>query len=175
MGLKKFALRLLATHATMSVLELFMYILLSSIFTKEDNMYHRIYQWGIFAFLVLLFWYMIYHDSSNIGQNHLKREIYHPAKGFVAGLIATIPAFVIYIAALIYDPLRFLFHLWLSPYIRLFVKYSDLMPHLALVAALCYPLVSGLSYMDGVRKRNKVLKAIEQRNAMRSELSKRNN
>jgi len=170
LGLKKFVLKLLATHATMSVLELFMYILLSSIFQKN-----MVYQWIVFAFLVALFWFMIYHDSSNFGQNHLKRGMYHPAKGFIAGLIVTIPAFVIYIAALIFDPLRLLFHLWLSPYIRLFVEYSDLMPHLGLITAICFPIISGFSYMDGIRKRNKVLKAIERKNAMRNELSKRNN
>lgn len=169
MGLKKFVLKLLATHATMSVLELFMYILLSAIFQKNE-----IYQWFVFTFLVALFWFMIYNDSSSVGQNHLKREIYHPLKGFVAGLIATIPAFIIYIAALIYSPLRFLFHIWLSPYIRLFVKYGESMPNIALAVALCLPLVSGFSYMDGIRKRNKVLKAIEQKKAMRGELSKRN-
>lgn len=154
----------------MSFVLLFMNVLLSGIF--RDN---AIFQWAVFAFLVTLFWLMIYLEASKIGETDLKRGAYRSLKGFISGLYATIPALVLYIAVLTYSPLKFLLHIWLSPYIRLFNTFEQGMPHLAMLAAMALPLVSGISYMDGIRRRNKLLKTIEEKESMRNELSKTEN
>src|SRR5690554_4601605 len=151
----------------MSFVELFMYVLLSGIF--RDN---TIFQWTVFVFLVALFWFMIYLEASKIGENNLKRGSFKRTRGFIVGLYATIPALVLYIAALIYRPLKFLLHIWLSPYIRLFNTFEQYMPHVAMITALLLPIVSGISYIDGVRRRKKLLKTIKEKESMRDELSK---
>lgn len=167
MDTKKFLKAILGTHATMSFVELFMYVLLSGIF--RDN---TIFQWTVFVFLVALYWFMIYLEASKIGENNLKRGSFKRTRGFIVGLYATIPALILYIAALIYRPLKFLLHIWLSPYIRLFVSFEDAMPHLAILTALLLPIVTGVSYIDGIRRRNKLLKAIEEKRSKKEDLSK---
>lgn len=178
MGYGKFGGKLLATHALMTVIQIFLYFLLFGVFENE------IYQWIMGIFFVLLFWLVIYADASYYGQNDLKRGTFNRAKGFISGLIATIPGTIVYLGAVVFEIARtseesvnfmgIALRLWLIPYIKIYATFESVMPYIMIVFILFFPIVSGISYLDGIRRRDKVLKAIEEREAMRSELSKRN-
>ena len=169
MGSKKFGLKLLGTHLLMSVIQSFLYFFLFSIL--PDN---KLYQWFMGLVFILIFWLVIYSDASYYGQNDIKRNNYYHYKGFIAGLIATLPGILFYMGFLIYEPIGFLHRLWLIPYAQVYVGFAGVMPHLTIILALLFPIVSGFSYQDGIRRRNKVLKAIEKKESQRVELSKRN-
>ncbi len=178
MGYGKFGGKLLGTHTLMSVIQIFLYFLLFGVFESE------IYQWLMGIFFILLFWLVIYADASYYGQNDLKRGTFNKVKGFISGLIASIPGTVVYIGAVVFEIFRtneqsvnfmeIALRIWLIPYIKLYVTFENVMPYIMIVFILFFPIVSGLSYLDGIRRRDKILKAIEKREAMRSELSKRN-
>lgn len=179
MGYGKFGLKLLGTHVLMTVVELFLYFLLFGIFQDSE-----LYQWFIGLLLVGLFWLVVYVDASTEGSSNLKRGNFHKSKGFISGLIASIPGLVLYIAAVIYqssglelkylDLIEVAMRLWLIPYVKFFVTFESKMPYIAIIFILMLPIVSGFSYLDGKRRREKDLKAIEAKEAKRSELSKRN-
>mgnify|MGYP000862248421 FL=1 len=169
MGYGKFGFKLMGTHALMTVIQLFLYFLLFSIFPDSE-----LYQWLMGLFFILLFWVVVYADASYYGQNDLKRGNFKKTKGFLSGLIASIPGLALYIGALIYQPIEIALRSWLIPYVKLFVTFEDFMPYIAIVFLLMFPIVSGFSYLDGIRRREKVLKAIEKKEAMRNQLSKRN-
>ena len=63
--------------------------------------------------------------------------------------------------------------IWLIPYIKFIVALEDYMPYIAIIFTLLLPIVSGLSYIDGIRRRNKILEAIEKKRAQKTELSKK--
>lgn len=168
MGSRKFGLKLLGTHLLMSVIQFFLYLILFSIF--QDS---KIYQWFMGIVFILIFWLVIYSDASYYGQNDIKRNNYFHYKGFIAGVIATLPGILFYMGSLIYAPIGILLRLWLIPYVQVYVSLASAMPHLTIILALLFPLVSGFSYRDGIRRRNKVLKAIEKKDSQRVELSKR--
>jgi hypothetical protein len=179
MGYGKFGLKLLGTHVLMTVIELFLYLLLFGIFPKSE-----LYQWFIGLFFIGLFWLVIYADASSYGQNNLKRGNFHKSKGFVSGAIASVPGLVLYIVAAAYQAsglnLKYLdlaevaLRLWLIPYVKLYVTFETQMPYIAVLFILMLPVVSGFSYLDGKRRREKDLKAIEAKEARRNQLSKRN-
>ena len=168
MGYGKFGRKLLATHALMTVIQLFLYLLLFSIFPKN-----KIYQWAMGLFFIFLFWVVIYADASYYGQNDLKRGTFRKTKGFLSGLIASIPGILLYVGSLIYQPIEIALRCWLIPYVKLFVTFENVMPYIAIVFILMFPVVSGVSYLDGIRRRKKILESIQKKNAMRGELSKR--
>ncbi len=168
MGNVKFALKLFGTHALMTVVQFFLYLILFSIFVEN-----QIYQWFMGIFFIFLFWVVLYADVSYAGQNDIKRGVYNPAKGFISGLYTAIPGILLYIGSLIYLPITILLRLWQIPYMKVFISFEEAMPHLALVAVLLFPIGTGLSYLDGPRRRNKILKSIEKSDALRAEKSKR--
>ena len=168
MGYRKFGWKLLGTHALMTVIQLFLYFLLFSIFPKNE-----IYQWAMGIFFIFLFWVVIYADASYYGQNDLKRGTFQKTKGFLSGLIASIPGILLYVGSLIYQPIEIALRCWLIPYVKLFVTFENVMPYVAIVFILMFPVVSGVSYLDGIRRRKKVLESIQKKDAMRGKLSKR--
>ncbi|HHY81138.1 MAG TPA: hypothetical protein GX505_00430 [Clostridiales bacterium] len=171
MGYGKFGLKLLGTHILMNLVEFFLVFLLFSIFPDS-----QLYQWFIGIVFILIFWFVIYADSSYYGQNDLKRGTFSPAKGFISGLIAALPGLLLYVIMILTKAgwLEVVLRTWLIPYIKLIVAFEKIMPEITILFILFFPLVSGFSYLDGIRRRKKVLEAIEKKESMRKQLSKRN-
>ena len=171
MGFGKFSLKLFGSHILMTVILFFLYFLMFGLFPDSE-----LYQWFIGMLFIVIFWFVIYADASYYGQNDLKRGTFIPAKGFVSGLIASIPGILLYIFSLAI-PSAGLIEVFLCalliPYIKLIVTFENSMPAVSIVFLLFFPLVTGLSYLDGIRRREKIKKAIEKKDAMRAELSKR--
>lgn len=166
MGIFKLGAKLFGTHVIMTLIQFFLFGLLFGIF---DN---QVYQWVVGIFFIFLFWIIIYADVSHIGQNDLKRGIYNPTKGFLAGLVAIVPDTILYIISLFYSPFIFVLQMWQIPYIKILTSLPDLMPHIAFITVLLFPIGSGLCYMDGPRRRKKILDAIEKSDSLRTEKSK---
>lgn len=174
MKLSKLSLKLFGTHAIISIVEFALMLPLFGIL--QDN---QIYQWAIGLLFIAIFWFVIYAEMSHNGLEDTKTDKYKAKKGFVAGLICTIPGIILYIATLLYDPganainwFNPVLRIWLAPYIKIFNSLEEHMPHPALVVNLLLPIVSGLSYMDGPRKRQKILDAIKKSDEMKTEKSK---
>src|SRR5690606_18362948 len=128
---------------------------------------------------IAIFWFMIYADMSNNGLQDAKSEKYKPHKGFIAGLLCTIPGIILYVAAILYGQdankinwFDVTLRIWLSPYIKIFNSLESSMPHPALVVNLFLPIVAGISYMDGLRKRQKIRDAIDEVDKKKEEISK---
>ena len=170
MGYGKFGLKLFGSHVLMSVVQFFLYFLIFGVFPDSE-----LYQWIIGIMFIALFWLVIYADASYYGQNDLKRDNFHKSKGFISGLIASIPGLVLYILALAL-PSAWIFEVllraYLIPYIKLIITFQSSMPAVSIVFMMFFPIVSGLSYLDGMRRRNKIQEAIAKKDAMRGELSK---
>jgi len=166
MGMLKFGAKLFGTHVVMTLIQFFLFGLLFGIF---DN---QIYQWIVGIFFIFLYWVVIYADVSYTGQNDIKRGIYSPARGFLAGLVSIVPDTILYIMSLFYSPLIFVLQMWQIPYIKILTSLPGLMPHIAYITVLLFPLGAGLCYMDGPRRRKKILNAIEKSESMRAEKSK---
>lgn len=176
MGTGKLGLKLIGTHAIMSIVEFFLMIPLMGLW--ENN---QIYQWAIGLIFILIFWLIIYADLNYISQTDIKRDLFWKAKGFVAGLIASIPAIILLIVTLVIEGslaegtpnfAEIGLRIWLAPYTKVFVSFQDLMPQLTILPIILLPIVSGISYLDGPRKRDKILNAIAESDAMRAEKSK---
>ena len=170
MGYGKFGLKLFGSHVLMSVVQFFLYFLIFGVFPNSE-----LYQWIIGIMFIALFWLVIYADASHYGQNDLKRDNFHKNKGFVSGLIASIPGFVLYVLALALPSVwifEVLLRAYLIPYIKLIITFKSSMPTVSIVFILFFPLVSGFSYIDGIRRRDKIKQAIAKKDAMRGELSK---
>lgn len=172
MSTSKFALKLLGTHALMSVVQFFLYMILFGIFVDS-----AVYQWIMGIFFIALFWIVIYADVSYTGQNDLKRELYSQTRAAVAGLWAALPGILLYAAHYIYEPLVIALRLWQIPYIKIFTTLDGInpewVPHAALITVLLFPAGVLFCYRDGSRRRNKILAAIEKSDALRAEKSKR--
>ena len=170
MGTGKLGLKLIGTHAIMSIVEFFLMVPLIGLW---DN---QIYQWAVGLILMLFFWVVIYSDINYTSQNELKRDLFWKPKGFYIGLIASIPALTLYIAAFLikgeFNYAEVALRIWLAPYTRIFVSFENLMPYIAIIPIVLLPILSGLSYLDGPRKRKKILDAIEDSDARRAEKSK---
>ncbi|MDD2503543.1 MAG: hypothetical protein PHG58_06800 [Clostridia bacterium] len=170
MGYGKFGLKLFGSHVLMSVVQFFLYFLIFGAFPESE-----LYQWVIGILFILFFWLIIYADASNYGQNDLKRGTFHKSKGFVSGLIASIPGFILYILALALPSVwifEVLLRSFLIPYVKLFIAFENSMPAICIAFLLFFPIVTGLSYLDGIRRREKIKGAIAKKDAMRGELSK---
>ncbi|MGI6571354.1 MAG: hypothetical protein ACOX27_09995 [Caldicoprobacterales bacterium] len=171
MGYFKFGLKLLGSHALMTAVQSFLFLLLFGIFESEW------YQWIAGIFFIALFWFIIYADASHYGQNDLKRGTFRYSKGFLSGLVASVPALILYVLSLSFssfDLFRVTLRIWLIPYIKLMVAFENYMPAITIVFILLFPLVTGFSYIDGIRRRNKIMEKIREKESMRAELSKRN-
>lgn len=174
MSILKLSLKVLGTHLIMSLIQVALMPAFFGILQKNE-----VYQWIIGIIYIAIFWLVIYADTSSKGLDDAKADKYKPYKGFIAGLIACIPAFILYIGALVYPTntnginwFQPALRIWLVPYIKIFTSFEEAMPHIAMVMALLLPLVTGISYMDGLRKRQKILMAIEKTDALRNEKSK---
>lgn len=171
MGIGKSGLALIGTHAIISIVESFLLLPLAGLW---DN---SIYQWVVGLILIFFLWIVVYADMNSKGQNDLKRGVFVKAKGFLVGLVASIPALILYIASISLVNAEFnyaevVLRIWLVPYSKFFVTFEELMPHLALIPIILFPIITGISYLDGPRRREKILKAIEQSDAQRAEKSK---
>jgi len=174
-GITKQGLRLLGTHAIMSLV---LFIFMPSLLGLFEN---EIYQWVIGLIYIAIFWLIIYADMSNKGLDDAKKDAFAPYKGFIAGLIASIPGVILYLLAIMMKSSTgsinwgaIVLRVWLVPYTKLFLAFENMMPEIAIIPIALLPLLSGISYIDGLRKRNKILKAIEKAETMRAEKSKVN-
>jgi len=170
----KLGLKLLGTHAIMSIVQVLLMPALFGIWQDKP-----IYQWLIGIIYICIFWLIVYADASYTSQNDLKRDRYFPYKGFIGGLIASIPALILYFVALIFpetqDGFNFFevtLRVWLVPYIKIFTTFENLMPSIAIIPILLFPIGCGISYLDGPRRRKKILDAIDKSESMRTEKSK---
>jgi hypothetical protein len=178
MGYGKLGLKLLGLHAMLSLVGIFLYLLLFGVFPDSE-----LYQWFIGLLFVGMFWIVVHGYASSYGQKHLKQGVFTKAKGFVSGLIASIPGLILYAAASAYKMsgldseylslIQVIMRLWLIPYIKFFVAFEKHMPYIAIIFILLFPIVTGFSYLDGQRLRERDLKAIQKKEAMRRQLSKR--
>lgn len=176
MGLIRQGLKLLGTHAVMSLVQLIFMPALFGILEKN-----QVYQWLVGLVYIAIFWLIIYADMSNKGLDDAKKDVFAPYKGFIAGLIASIPSVILYLLAISMKPsagsvnwFSTVLRIWLVPYTKIFVTFEKMMPDIAIIPIALLPLLSGISYIDGLRKRKKILEAIENAEAMRAEKSKVN-
>jgi hypothetical protein len=140
-----------------------------------------VYQWAVGILYIVIFWIVIYADASSRGSEDFKKGSFSCTKGFKAGLIASIPALLLYISALIcgYTSvtgiwLITILRVWLVPYTKLFTGLEHMMLWIILATILVFPVVSGLSYMDGERRRKVIIALIDRAKASRMEKSKVN-
>ena len=52
------------------------------------------------------------------------------------------------------------------------MTFKDKMPYIAIIPIFILPVLTGLSFLDGPRKRKKILDAIKEADAQRTEKSK---
>lgn len=172
MGVIKFGLKILGTHVIMFIVQIALMPALFGIWQDKE-----LYQWLIGLLYIGVFWLIIYADVSYASQNDIKRGRYYPSKGFISGLIASIPDIILYLLAMAFvsqEPNYFevALRVWLVPYIKIFTTFTDAMPAVAIAPILIFPILCGLSYLDGPRRRKKILDAIEKSESMRAEKSK---
>lgn len=170
----KLAYKLFLTLIVIIIVE----FIFSLMILSWDN---EIFQWIMGILFIVVFWFFIYSDMSTKGQSDTKMGAFRPLKGFIAGLIASIPNFTIYIIAILYKPqLQEMAFDWtntvlrvlLIPYIKLYLTFENLLPDYAIVLFLLFPIVTGVSYYDGKRRRNKILEKIDEAESKRIEKSK---
>ncbi|MDN5277506.1 MAG: hypothetical protein PWR01_1471 [Clostridiales bacterium] len=176
MGLIRQGFKLLGTHAVMSLVQ---FIFMPALFGILEK--NQLYQWLIGLVYIAIFWLIIYADMSNKGLDDAKKDVFAPYKGFIAGLIASVPGIVLYLLAITMKVpgstvnwFDVILRIWLVPYTKIFVTFEKMMPDIAIIPIALLPLLSGISYIDGLRKRKKILEAIENAEAMRAEKSKVN-
>lgn len=171
-----FALKLMGTHAIMSLVQfLFM---LSFFGLWQDNI---IYQWAVGILYIAIFWLVIYADASSRGSEDFKKGSFSYTQGFIAGLTASIPALLLYISALIYgypsETINWvvtILRIWLVPYYVFFTSFENMILWIIPATILVFPVVTGLSYMDGERRRKGIIAIIERAKSSRIEKSKMN-
>lgn len=174
MELMKQGLKLLGTHAIVSLIQL---IFVPSMLALFDN---QIYQWFVGLVCIAMFWLLVYADMSSAGLDDAKKDAFAPYKGFIAGLIASVPSIILYLLAATMEPsgsvnwFVIALRLWLIPYTKLFTTFDKMMPHIALIPMALFPLISGISYIDGLRRRNQILKAIEKAETTKAAKSRLN-
>ncbi len=175
MGLIRQSLKLLGTHAIMSVAQ---FIFMPSLMGLFEN---EIYQWIVGLLFIAIFWLIIYADMSSKGLDDTKKDAFAPYKGFIIGLIASIPSTILYLLATIMKSstsnvnwFSIALRIWLVPYIKIFTTFEEMMPDITIIPIALFPILTGVSYIDGRRKRSKILKAIERAEATRAEKSKMN-
>jgi len=173
MGVGKLGLKLIGTHALISLVEVLVLLPLMGLWENSE-----IYQWVVGLVLMFIYWAITYIDINYLSQNELKRNLYWKPKGFIIGLIASIPALILYITAIIIKTspnyAEIALRIWLAPYTRVFVVLEEQMPFIAIIPIIILPIIAGLSYLDGPRRRKKTLDAIKKSEADRAEKSKVN-
>ncbi|MBM7581511.1 hypothetical protein JOD02_000334 [Caldicoprobacter guelmensis] len=176
MGLIRQGLKLLGTHAVMSLVQ---FIFMPGLFGIFDE--NEVYQWIVGLVYIAIFWLVIYADMSNRGLDDAKKDAFAPYKGFIAGLIAAVPAIVLYLLAMgaerphnAINLFEVILRGWLVPYTKIFVTFEKNMPDIAIIPIAVLPVISGISYIDGLRKRKKILEALKRAEAMRAQRSKVN-
>jgi heme/copper-type cytochrome/quinol oxidase subunit 2 len=142
---------------------------------------NQIYQWFIGLVYIAVFWLIVYADMSSKGLDDSKKDSYAHYKGFIIGLFASIPGIILYVLAVTVQPatnsinwFSTALRVWLVPYTKIFITFEKFMPDIAIIPVLLFPLVSGISYIDGIRKRKKILKAIEKSDTLKAQKSKVN-
>ena len=171
-----FALKLLGTHAIISLVQfVFMPAFLG---LWQDN---AIYQWVVGILYIALFWLVIYADTSSRGSEDFKKGTFDYTKGFIAGATASIPMLTIYIAGLIYsyhsDTLNWfisILRVWLVPYNMLITSFEHIILWIIPFTILIFPVVSGLSYLDGKRRRKGIMAIIDKARSSKIEKSRIN-
>lgn len=178
----KFSLRLFLTHMVLTLVTFaFMPVLVS--------IKNVIIQWMIAGIFIGLFWLAVWADSAMRGEKdsfwseseekrrqkrgsvdseNIDRSLgYFPSKGFIAGLIASIPGMILSLTAIlaygnvkIYTVINVIIRIWLSPYIHLFGQFPKTLPYLFLILVLIFPIFSGLGYLHGPARRQKIKDAI---------------
>ncbi len=171
MGSGKLGLKLIGTNAIVSIIVFFLMVPLMGLW--ENN---QIYQWIIGLIFIIFFWLIVYSDINHTSQNDIKRGFFWKPKGFLAGVIASIPTFVLFMIAVVVknEPnyAEIAMRIWLAPYTKVFVSLEEYMPYIAIIPIILLPIIAGLSYLDGPRRRQKILDAIKESDAMRAEKSK---
>ncbi|NLO81817.1 MAG: hypothetical protein GX094_01985 [Clostridiales bacterium] len=178
----KSGLQLIGTHAVMSIIQ---FVLMPSLFSILEN--NQIYQWFIGLLYIAIFWFIIYVDMSGKGLDDCRRGNYAMYNGFITGLVASVPPVLLYILAMTYSPgpnqvnwFTTALRVWLIPYTKIFVTFDSssslrhLMPDIAIIPIVLFVLGAGISYIDGSRKRKKILDIIDKSDALRAEKSKVN-
>lgn len=167
----KTGLKLIATHAIIAIVEFFLLIPLLGIWENS-----KIYQWSVGFLFIAIYWFILYADISYTGQNDVKRGRFNKVNGFLIGLVATIPSVIFLVLSFIIKSdinwMEIILRVWLSPYTKLFVHFEQAMPLFSIIVILLLPIVTGISYLDGPRRRKKITDAIEKSDALRHEKSK---
>jgi|GEM_PF-638042 len=182
MSTARLSLRLLGTHVIIAIMFVFAWPLME-LFQKNEFL-----QWLICIFFIGAYALAMYSDLSNIGLKDVKRNTYVPYKGFAAGLMVSTVTVVLVILALAFklkqgdgqDLISWskvpevILRIWLSPYVKVFRAFPDLMPALGLIDVIVFPLITGISYLFGPYQYKKVVDVIKKNNALREEKSKMN-
>jgi len=171
-----FALKLLGTHAIISLVQ---FLFMPAFFGLwQDNV---IYQWTVGILYIALFWLVIYADTSSRGSEDYKKEVFVYSKGFIAGATASIPIILLYILGLISgypsDTVNWfitVLRVWLVPYTLLFTSFEYVILWTIPFTILIFPIVSGLSYLDGKRKRKGIIAIIDRAKSSRIDKSRVN-
>ena len=94
MGTVKLGIKLVGTHAIISILEFFLLVPLTGLW--ENN---QLYQWIIGLLQIFIFGFIIYADISNASQNELKRTLFGNQRffrKFVSNHTCSYPLFIDY-------------------------------------------------------------------------------
>lgn len=162
MSIIKFGLKLMGIHTILSFMEAFLMVSLMLIW---DN---KIYHWVIGIIYIIAFWVIIYSNASKHGLSDARNKSLHPIKGFVAGAVASLPGFSFMICSLLFQSTAPVFKwllqvFWLSPYRIIFDHFEPFSLYPALILLIFFVVLSGLSYMDGLRKWKNLIKIMERK------------
>lgn len=168
------AIKLMLTHLIMSVIQ---FLFMPAFFGLwQDNIAFQIF---VGLFYIGIFWFIIYADASGRGMEDYRREEFRASNGFFSGAVASIPAILLYIVAFIpfglgewENILRAILRIWLVPYTIVFIRFENYLNYIFPIVILIFPILTGLSYLDGERKRKTILAMVEKAKATKSEKSK---
>lgn len=81
--------------------------------------------------------------------------------GFIAGAMASIPALVLTIMLTVSGGdvawIKVVHRIWMSPYIEIYSVYENIMITLAYVTLPLMPIVTGIGYLRGIKKKDAVI------------------
>jgi hypothetical protein len=143
-------------------------------------------QWGIDILLTLSLWVFVWMDAVSYGQKDFKKDkliknrveetgckpegeegrMFKPWFGFVAGLIAQIPAFLLMLGIIFTnDSVRViltpLLNLWNLSNIHILLSVSGFLVFAYVVPPILFAVVSGLGYMNGPAQQKRLEIIIE--------------
>lgn len=183
-----FALKILGMYGAVVLINVLVFLSLSSMFNSNS-----VWQWFLTSFVTIMVYLLIWLTCASRGKgdvdidalNKKRLEInpnavfssqYVPYNGFLAGLIAMIPALILIIIKAITNNgivdiiLRLVFSMQSKP-IELWGS-SPLAPLMYLFLAALFILVCGLAYMTGPNQKAKILTIIK-RNEAKLKMKKR--